>query len=834
MNKTIKRAAILLLIFIAAVLLFFFLNRNLAKQDSTMYMTMDKPSLPVAYTKMYGREINAMPAYRQEMGNAAACDSLTVLPKDRELEIHIAGTDKAVLAIRYEIRSLNLERLVEDTSVTEWMQQDDSVTAVLPIQNLLTGDREYLLQIEADLDTYGTVYYYTRVMWTENETIQPMIDLAVDFSTRTFNYEEAKNLTDYLETNSTEDNTSFGTATIRSSFSHLTWGRLKMQPVGEVQVTLKELDGIMGCVKLSYLASRQDENGETELYTVEEDFTMKWNGQKNMNVQNIRQIYIMDYERTVKQVFQGTRADFTGKRIMLGISNDQEMSVKKSANGKTLAFLAGRELWCYDQQKQRAVRIFSFRSEDPSDLRSNYDQHKIKILQVKDDGGVDFLVYGYINRGMHEGYTGVAGYHYDAAGNAINERFFIPLKAAYEELGEDLEQLATINSSDMLYLYLGNTIYGIDLTSNEYMIVADSLTEGSYAVSADKTRIAWQEGGTLYEADVLHLLDLETGEKKEIRAQSGVRVRVVGFVGNDLVYGLAHAGDQWVVNGRTVDLPMSALEIMNTDMDVETRYEKPGTYISGVWVEESRIHLKRVVRLDDQKFTETEQDTIVCNAGMGTGPLAGIGWYISQDKGKLYFIQLDNEITSGHDIITSASRRISYDNSNNLELKAAGRNQVLKFYAYGGGHLLGISGDFTRALKLAYDSMGIVTDDNHNILWSRVNRGNTRAIRDAAAAAAPLYRHLEEFSGSQEFSDGITMLDARGCSMMQMLYFIDQGIPVIAYTEEGSYLLLTGFDQYNVTVYNPVTRETSKVGLNDGTEYLRLKGNDFVCAVLNN
>ena len=72
-------------------------------------------------------------------------------------------------------------------------------------------------------------------------------------------YEQAKELTTYLETSSAEDNSSFGTATIRSSFSHLIWGDLGMQPAGQVQVTLKELDGIMSCVQLSYLAERKND-----------------------------------------------------------------------------------------------------------------------------------------------------------------------------------------------------------------------------------------------------------------------------------------------------------------------------------------------------------------------------------------------------------------------------------------------------------------------------------------------------------------------------------------------------------------------------------------------
>ncbi|MGL5434212.1 MAG: hypothetical protein ACRDBO_02270 [Lachnospiraceae bacterium] len=825
MNKTIKRAVILLLIFVAAVMVYFILNRDSLKQDNAMYMSMENPQLPVIYTEIYGRKMNAMYGYRQEMGNAAARDSLTILPEDRGLDIHITRQAQAVLGLRYEIRSLDLDRLVENTSVENWEQQEDGVTATLPIQNLLTKDREYLLRIEVDTENYGTAYYYTRIIWTDNEAVQPMIDLAVDFSSRTFRYEDARELVTYLETNATEDNSSFGRTTIRSSFSQLTWGRLKMEPAGDVQVTLKELDGLMGCVQLNYLASRQGENGGIELYEVEENFTMKWNSLR---------IYMMDYERTLNQVFQGDPASYSGKRIMLGITNDSEVRVKKSTNNQMLAFLINRELWCYDQSEERSVQIFSFRTEDSADMRGNYDQHEIEILQVQDNGDVDFLVYGYMNRGRHEGDTGVACYRYDASSNAIAERFFVPIRATYEEIKLDLKQLANINSSDMLYLYLNHAIYGIDLTSNEYMVVADTLIEDSYSVSADKTRIAWQEGGGLYEADTLHLLDLGTGEKKVIQANDGERVRVIGFVGNDLVYGLARETDLWVVNGRTVDLPMYALEIMNSEMKVETRYENSGSYIAGVSVEESRIHLNKVMRLGDRQFTRTEQDTIVCNVGMGPDALAGIGWYASPDKGKLYFVQVDMDIHSNRDVKISSPKRVSYDHTSMLDLKSQDQIQEVQFYAYGGGHLLGKSGDFNEVLDLAYDSMGVVTDQDHNMIWSRVNRGSTRNLRDIATAAAPLYRHLEEFTGSKSYSDGITMLDARGCSMMQVLYFIDQGIPVIAYTDEGSYLLLTGFDQYNVTVYNPSTKETTKEGLNDATEYLRLRGNDFVCAIQSN
>lgn len=824
MKKTLKKAIILAVIFVAAVILYFTFNQAGRNQDGNVYAAMEGATLPVAYVSMYGRDMNLMHGYRQDMGNVTARDSLTILPEDRALHVRIAGYDGNVLGIRYEIRSLDQQRLVENTRLESWGQEADEVTAVLPIQNLLTKEKEYLLRLDVDTEEHGTVYYYTRIMLTDNTNIQSMIDLAVDFSARTFDYEQAKSLVTYLETNDTEDNSTFGKTTIRSSFSMLTWGRLKMQPLGDVQVTLKELDGVLGCIQLKYLATRQGEGENAELYEVEENFTLKWNALRT---------YMMDYERTVNQIFQGDQDSYAGKRIMLGITNDDRIGVKRSPGGTMLAFLANRDLWSYDQNDRRAVKIFSFRGEEAGDVREGYDRHDIRILDVEDNGDMDFLVYGYMNRGRHEGQMGVAGYHYDESANAIEERFFIPVQSTYEQLEMDMQRLANKTKTDMLYLYVDHAIYGIDLQSNEYMVVADALSEGTYAISADKSRIAWQEGGRLYESKTVNLMDLDTGEKKEIHAPEGELVRTLGFVGVDLVYGLAREGDLWIENGRVRDLPMYALEIMNQDMEVETRYEKSGSYISGVSVEESRIHLNRVSRLSEQSYSAAQEDTIVCNAAVGPDKLDGIGWYASQDKGKLYFVQVGNEIRSSRNVRVSTPKRVSYDKSETLELKSNYQLDGMAFYAYGGGRLLGVSLDFTEALKMAYDRMGIVVGPDQDILWSRINREPVRNIKEPVTAFEPLNRHMEGFLASRKYSDGVTVLDARGCSLAQVLYFVDQGIPVLAYTGEGEYLLVCGYDQYNVTVYNPVTRETMKVGLNDSTEYFRLRGNDFVCAISN-
>ena len=90
-------------------------------------------------------------------------------------------------------------------------------------------------------------------------------------------------------------------------------------------------------------------------------------------------------------------------------------------------------------------------------------------------------------------------------------------------------------------------------------------------------------------------------------------------------------------------------------------------------------------------------------------------------------------------------------------------------------------------------------------------------------------------SGAKNAALGILtaaiMTDEDGLTLNQVLYFIDQGCPVVAFTGEGQYVLLIGFDQFNVTLYNPESGESWKMGLNDASEYFQNLQNDFICGL---
>ena len=478
---------------------------------------------------------------------------------------------------------------------------------------------------------------------------------------------------------------------IHSSSAQITWGGLAVEPAGEVFVSLKELNGDMASVTLEYLAIRRppEDPEQVEYYEVEDSFTMRWGDPR---------IYMMDFERRTDQIFTGSQDLFTGSRILLGITGADQLQAEKSPNGKMAVFVTNGDLWCFNQEERRASNFFSFRSSSERGIRPSYDQHAIRILDVADSGDVDFLVYGYMNRGVHEGCMGVAMYHYSSGSEALEERFFAPVTESFECLQLDIQELAYLSTSGMLYIKVDNGIYAIDLSSGEYMIVAEGLAEGAYAISQDQTHLAWQEGSQIYQSETIHLMNLETGTKNEIHSQNGECVRVLGFVGDDFIYGLAHEGSQWVINGRVEELPMYVLEILGENMEVQTRYEKEGYYIAGVTVGDSRIHLKRIVPISGDSYQLVDEDTIVCNEEIVDDSLAGIGWYTDSQRQRIYYVQLDSEIGSGRAIRAFSPGKITYASGAGLNLTSSVTAPGMEVYAYGGGHLLGVTPDFAWAV----------------------------------------------------------------------------------------------------------------------------------------
>ena len=823
MKKIIRTAGILTMVFAASVAVYFFAARKNMQKEEAVYSSMDAPEFPVVYTEFDGKEINALHGYIQDMGNQVAGESISVLPEDRKLTLHIDEYDNGITGIRYEVRNLGMDRLIERTEIDNWQEENGSLQVVLPIQNLLTQNETYLLDLTVST-AEKEIHYYTRIMWADTNHAGDMLDLAENFTRKSLNYDEAKELVSYLETNPGEDNSSLGNVSIKASFDHLTWDGLETELEGEPQITLQLYDGIMGQVQVEYNVWVTDSTGNRSLVRTEDNFTMKWNDKR---------IYLMNYNRYANEMFNGEQKNFAGKRILLGISDAKQIKAQKSENSRYILFRVNGNLWRYDQHDKKALCMFTFADGSNDDVRADYGKHNVKVLAASDEGDVDFLVYGYMNRGTYEGQMGVVFYHYDEDSRTVQEKFFVPVSEGYDQLESDITTLAYLGEDGMTYLLLNGKVTGIDLNSNESVTVAYGLSQGSFAVSADGSRMAWQEGNNAYQSEMLHVMDFNTAQKQDITAPSGDYVRALGFVGSDLIYGFARQEDVWSVNGRVQEIPMYVMYIADSEMNIESEYRKDGIYISDVVTEDGRIHLKRLVKLGDNQYSYQDEDTIVCNEKVETDPLEGIGWYASSEMGRMYFVQMDSD-QKASSVKSERPKAFSYENTGTLELAgkaASGEKGEVIFYAYGGGHFLGASRQFAEAVNLAYDKMGFVTDERGHLVWDRINRQPIQNLKDPSGAAGAVMSHLDGFTRSTLYEDGIMVIDATGCTLNQVLYFIDKGIPAAAYREDGSYVLLSGYDTYNVTIYDPAVQENVKMGLGDAAAHFGSQHNRFLCGL---
>ena len=71
-------------------------------------------------------------------------------------------------------------------------------------------------------------------------------------------------------------------------------------------------------------------------------------------------------------------------------------------------------------------------------------------------------------------------------------------------------------------------------------------------------------------------------------------------------------------------------------------------------------------------------------------------------------------------------------------------------------------------------------------------------------------------------------MDLTGCPMDVALYYMNQDIPVLARQGKDSYVLIIGFNQHNVVLFDPEIGKIFKHGMNDSREMFAKNGNCFV------
>ena len=687
MKKRMRKAGILLVVFVAAIFVSsLFMNNGVDDQ----IIDLGDPTLPRISFQKEGRTVNALAGYVNEMDVTAMRDTITPLEANGTLQIQIEEFGNKITGVEYKVYSLNGEE-----TYLEGKQKDISdETILLDLKKGLPDEvSEAVLEVILSMEE-EQAHFYTRITRPDELSLKECLDFAQDFHAKTLEKNSQEELKNYLETSAEGDNTTYQTVTIHSDADHVTWGNLSPQVVEEPEWSIKESNSVYTSLLAQYQVTCAGDTGEIETYDVREFFRIRY-------VQG--EIYLLDYNRKMEQIFDANQKVLDQNGILLGIASS-DILYETNSSGNIVSFVRNGNLWTYNVKQNELAQVFSFSNIEGNDARSRCDQHNIRIISVEKNGSTAFAVYGYMNRGAHEGEVGVDIYYYDIEKNVVQEKAFIPSTKSFAIAEEELGKMVYYNQDqNLLYILAGGKFYKIDLTKDEQTVLAKNLEEGQYTVSADGHLIAYQTSGTINTAQEIKVLNLKTDEENAVAAKSGEAIRPLGFIGSDFVYGYLRQEDVGHTAAGGELFPMYELEIRNSENEVMKTYSADKIYISDVFIEENRRTLNRVVK-SGETYTVTSQDYISSNEEKKTKSIT-LEAFSTDLKEKQMRLTYEKGIS---DTVPKILRPKQEVGKKPITITLNDKSKSEKYYVYGMGELVAIYDKAAYAIQRAEQISGVV------------------------------------------------------------------------------------------------------------------------------
>lgn len=597
MSKKVIKPIVLIVVFIAA-LITFCITTNKGNKDMTTKQA--DATLPVMSFNLDKIKINTLHGYTTEMDPTKMRDCVIPISDDRKLSLSISTYGMAVDRISYKIRSMDGKRLVADDEISSFSNKDNTIQADVSMPNVMDENTEYLL-VFTITSGQDNVYYYSRIMQTDGKAAAKVVEFAKKFHDETFIKDDKSFFTTYMET-TTGDRNTLAHVDLTSTVSQITWGSMAAAQYTNPVIALKEINDSYDVVTIDYVMSCVDGKGETEYYNVREYFRLR---------QTESRMYVLNYERTANQIFNSENSFISDSgSVMLGIRSS-EAEYRANEAGSVICFVQDGDLYSYDINNGMIIKVFSFRDAEGIDERENWNHHDIKIVSVDEAGSIDFVVYGYMNRGTHEGEVGTGVYHYDGLAHTIDEEAFIPSKTSYEVLKAEMGKMLYLNEKNEFYLMMDDSLYRINLGSMSVKKVVEGLATGSYCASESNRYFAWVDSANQYSSNTIKVMDLKSGKTFEVKKGDDQYLRPLGFIGEDFIYGQANAADVVSDAAGNTTFPMNGLIIFDTSDQSELKtYTPSGGYVEKISVDGYTVTIDLIAQ-NNGVYAEIGQDTIM-------------------------------------------------------------------------------------------------------------------------------------------------------------------------------------------------------------------------------
>ena len=793
-KKVANRIGILAAVFVVCTILF---SVQGARKNTVHASSSAGASLPVAYMQVEDLLVNPMTAYRQELREATERETLTPLSVDRTLTFVIDPRQNSIGQIQYQVTSLETGALLENGELTDMEDAGGMLAAKFTLQTSeIRKEQEYMLRFAVNIGDGSTLYFYTRLVQYGAGNVGAYLSFTNNFIENAANKVTAADLGIYMEPDPAESNLSLAHITIKSSTDMLSWSSLAPTIVQRMAPTIQEINDMNIGICQQYIISATDENMNEEFYTVREYFRI---------TEYAGQLIVRNYERDVAQIFDAELPVITDSTINLGIQ-PRDVIYAENEKSTRVAFVANGDLWSFDAMNDKLVKIFSFRGktkeETPKpdlDIRTEFPRHGIAIGEINNDGDVSFVVYGYMPSGAHEGMMGVSVCRYTEKDNQVEERIFLPLNQSLGLLERNVSRLSFVGGGNDLFLFLDTQLCKIDLTNGSFSVVETDIPESSLMVSATQRQVAWTDSENGEMGTILTVRNLATGTKREIRALSGERITLCGFVGEDLGYGYAREQEIFYRPDGSALQGMHTIRIEDEDAELKKEYSRENYYVTSAQATTDSLQLTLAIKgetmLEDAGTDQIRNNQIMEDRVMVTPQYDGRTDETMRVSFPDTLLQSDPQVQEA----AYNSRKGSIETI--LEWP-----QTLQraYYIYANGKLQDIEVDRRVAVQKAYAIYGGVLDDGQRYIWQRGSWPISYKL-DLDTMSSTL---LEAGSSGdpERFEKAVgrdyEIVDLSGTETTGMFYVIARGYPVYAGLADGRSYLLVGYDEDNVLVWD--------------------------------
>ena len=837
-SREIRLRALLLSVIFVVSLVFFAVVLNYHPRDDKQEVAVGK--LPILSMESMGERFSQMHGYLNEMDGCYMRESLVPVGEKRELVLVVSDFGTGESELSYEIRSLDTERKIAEESIDKLQKRKGGEkTAPLVLSNLIEEGEEYLLVVRMNVEDQ-TVRYYTRVMQTGNEHIEDCLEFAKFFHETAISG-DASALSQYLEPEAGTDEDTLSVVTIHSSLSQVSWKAFEGELAGEPVVRFSEIGDDYAAIIYDY--QRYDE--QKNLYNVNEYFKVRYTSDR---------MYLLDYKRTMEEV---PAESFAAMSNVLAVgAAAPSFRFLSNDTGTVAAFVQAGELFEYNQNTSSIRRVFSFRGKKYlTEVHANYDQHGIRILDIDENGALDFAVYGYMNGGRREGYSGISLYHYDVGENMAREQAFIAVTRPFPILEASFSELLYKSARGEFYCMMDGTLTRIDSRTADTKEMLTGLLNQQYAVSNSGRYLAWIEDGIA--AKEIRIMDLEDESSFNIVSDKGGELlRPMAFLEEDFAYGFVRKSDIGVDAAGNSVYPcykVTIRDITGKKGRILKEYEKPGQYVSDITSNSYTLFMSRVQKMEDGGYEKSTDDTIQDSSGEPNKAVS-ISQVPESVKGIVTGIVMDSR-SDLPDMQELRIRRVPLSDSEETAVAMLDVSDVHEnYYVYVGNEVILASTSVTSAVKAADRRMGVVIDNKQSSIWKRtrasyvnpfsglaVGSSDAGASTSAKAISAMLVYEGEnvEVHNLLEADQSpiailkstlkwANILDLTGCSLSEVLYFVNCGSPVYVRTGVDEAVLLVGYDAANVYVYEPNSGDVKRIGLEQAEEGFAKSGNVFI------